>query len=65
MASDTPCSVMFYSTSDGGDTKPLLVLVSKGNASSQQRCRHQEGGRYAFMGSVTSWDTWFPPLRGR
>lgn len=43
------------------DTKPLLVLVSKGNASSQQRCGHQQGDRYAFMGSVTSWDTWFSP----
>ena len=27
MASDTPCSVMFYSTSDQGDRKSLLVLV--------------------------------------
>lgn len=53
MASDIPCSVMFYSTLNGGDAKPLMMLVSKGNASSQQRCRETERETSTFL-----WGWW-------
>lgn len=54
MASDTPCSVMFYSNPDQGDRKSLLVPVARGNDSSQQRCKgtKRETG-CTFMGTAT------------
>lgn len=43
---------MFYSTLNGGDTKPLSVLVSKVNA-----CKDAErprGKQVGFIGTVTT-----------
>lgn len=43
---------MFYSTLNGGDTKPLSVLVSKVNA-----CKDEErprGKQVGFIGTVTT-----------
>lgn len=49
---------MFYSTSNGGDTKPLLMLESKGNASSQQRCRQTD--RETSMFVWVQWEAQMP-----
>ena len=66
MAADTPCSVMFYSTSDQGDRKSLLVLVAKDNDSSQQRCRGQRGRPGALSRELQqAWKPGSPCPRGR